>query len=195
MPAPAEVVMERPEEELVARCRAGDVTAFGEIYARYEQAIFRFAYRMLGNREDANDIRQETFLRAYRAMPAFRGDCSLQTWLFRVCANLCRSHARSRSYHESYCRWAAAEGSPESHRERADPAALVDRSHTTAIIRQALRSLPPAQRELIVWREYEELSCEQIAGILGCAPATVRVKLFRARRRLKERVESLLNAR
>ena len=84
-----------PGDPLIARCRVGDREAFGVLHTQYETPIFRFAYRMLGHREDAGDALQETFLRAWRAFPLFRGDCTVQSWLYRICSNVCRSHIRS----------------------------------------------------------------------------------------------------
>src|SRR5579862_8291756 len=97
MLARAGVTMEVPEDHWIARCRAGDVDAFGWIYARHGQQVYRYAYRMLSHREDAHDVRQETFVRAYQGIASFRGECSLQTWLLKICANLCRNVLRSRT--------------------------------------------------------------------------------------------------
>ncbi len=193
---PYEMSWENEENTLVVRGRAGDREAFAEIYARHERVVFRYAYRMLGHREDAHDVRQETFLKAFGAIARFRGECCLQTWLLKICANLCRNHLRARL---------ARPGSafdPESEaellrddRDNTDPYLVAARSQETEMVRMALRSLPPAQRELILLREYEELPCEEIAQILGCSVVTVRVKLFRARSRLKDRLDSLLKER
>src|SRR5690349_17299729 len=84
------------EQELIARCRAGDLDAFGLIYARHETSVFRYAYHLLGHHDDADDIKQETFLRAYRAIGTFRGDASMHTWLLKICGNLCRDRVRQR---------------------------------------------------------------------------------------------------
>ena len=181
------------ETHLLIRCRAGDQDAFAQMTALYERSIFRYAYYMLGHREDALDIQQETFVRAYQSIGAFRGDCSLNTWLLKICANLCRNHLR---------KWQAKGAVSLSHedeenlagRETGDPYHIVAQAQEIEILRVALRGLPPAQRELIILREYEELSCEEIGVILGCATVTARVKLFRARKRLQERAEALWQA-
>src|SRR5437660_7998669 len=91
--------LQRPEDGLLARCRAGDLDAFGLIYDEHERHVFRFAYHVLGKHDDADDVKQETFLRAYRALGNFRADCSLRTWLLRICANLCRDRIKSRDRH------------------------------------------------------------------------------------------------
>ena len=81
-------ITEMAAETLLTRCRVGDRDAFAQVVAAYERSIFRYAYAMLGHREDALDVQQETFIRAYQALGAFRGDSSLLTWLLKICANL-----------------------------------------------------------------------------------------------------------
>ena len=95
MLASTQTIMPLPEDQLVARCRQGDMEAFAQLYALYQQAVFTHAYYLIGSREEAQDVCQETFLRAYRALPNFRGGCSLKTWLLTICGNLCRDHLRT----------------------------------------------------------------------------------------------------
>ena len=178
------------ETQLLTRCRAGDRDAFAQVVAAHERAIFRCAYALLSHREDALDVQQETFVRAYQGLAKFRGEASLNTWLFKICVNLCRTHLK-----RSQARGGASFSDIEPERlaasEQGDPYRMAALSQEVEILRTALRSLPPAQRELIILREYEELTCEEIGVILGCATVTARVKLFRARKRLQERVEAL----
>src|SRR5262245_55815501 len=96
MVAGTQPLMGDPEDHLLARCRNGDVEAFGRIHAEYEQGVFRHAYRLLGSHEDALDACQETFVKAFRAMRSFRGDCSLRVWLLQICTNQCRNQVRTR---------------------------------------------------------------------------------------------------
>src|SRR5262245_31433970 len=91
-----EVRMMESDAQLIADCRVGDPEAFGRIYAQYERAVFRHALYLLGQREDADDVKQETFLRAYRTIGSFRSHCALQTWLFKICSNLCYDLLRRR---------------------------------------------------------------------------------------------------
>src|SRR5438045_2006827 len=84
------------EAQLLARCRTGDLEAFGQIYALYEGQIFRHAFYLVGHQEDADDIKQDTFLRAHRALPSFRSESSLLTWLLKICSNLCYDRLRRR---------------------------------------------------------------------------------------------------
>jgi len=182
--------------ELVARCRAGDLDAFGQVYARYERQVFRYAFHLLGNRDDADDVKQETFLKAHRAMKGFRNDCSLLTWLMKIAGNLCRDRIKSQQRRREvlYDPGATQDWTTDP-AHAADPVAVVERTQTTKLILSALGGLPAPQRELIVLREIEGYSYDTIASILGCSTASVKLRLFRARGRFKERVESLLKAR
>lgn len=186
--------MPLPDELLLARCRAGDVEAFGHVYAQYQAMVFRHAYHLLGHEEDAHDTRQETFLRAWNALPQFRGDCSLKTWLLHICTNQCRNRQRTHSrrretpYDPPMIERQVDGGSAADN----TPHAVVEKTELAAAIRRALDSLPDKHRELIVLREIEELSIEEIARIVGCARASVPVKLFRARALLRTRMNALL---
>ncbi len=191
-----EVALHRAEDLLLARCRAGDLDAFAQVYEQHERHVFRYAYHVLGHSDDADDVKQETFLRAYKALPTFRNDCSLRTWLLRICANLCRDRIKSRQRHPEvlYDPVTAPEWFGDKGR-LVDPHAAAERAHLASVLRRALGGMPAEQREIIVLRDVEELGYEEIAEVLGCSRASVKLRLFRARRRLKERVEALLEAR
>jgi RNA polymerase sigma-70 factor (ECF subfamily) len=192
MPTPARVTVGMSEDDLIARWQAGDIEAFGRIYAEYNDPIFRHAYYLLGSVDDAQDVQQETFVRAFRAAPSFRGDCSLRTWLFRVCTNLCRDTLRRRRDNVSLdCAAPELAHSGPS----IDPAVQAEQEESVALLRSALAEMSAADRELIVLRDLEGLGTREVAAIIGCAPASVPVKLFRARSRLKERVRRLIDER
>lgn len=196
MLATQEVSAQKPEDGLLARCRAGDLDAFGQVYAEHERHVFRYAYHLLGQREDADDVKQETFLRAYRAIGGFRNDCSLRTWLLRICANLCRDKMKARDRRpEVLFDPAAAPEGMMSDEHVIDPQRVLERSQSSQVLYSALRGMPKEQREIIVLRDLEDMSYEEIAEMLGCSRPSVKLRLFRARRRLKERVESLMAAR
>src|ERR1041385_3070379 len=91
--------VQHSEAQLAERCRQGDLDAFGQVYMLYEGSVYRYAYYLLGHSEDAADVKQETFIKAYQAIGSFRGDSSLLTWLIRICVNLCRDRLRSRKSH------------------------------------------------------------------------------------------------
>lgn len=178
------------DSELALRCRSGDKEAFGQIYARHESAIFRYAYYLTGNREDAADIKQETFLRAYHAIATYRAEAGLRTWLLKICVNLCRDRARSWShrqiiYHEAPENLAGVV-------QANSPQQALEHAHLVQTILRALKGLSPAQREIVVLHTIENLDYPEIGRILGCAATTAKMRVFRARKCLKDRVFSLM---
>jgi RNA polymerase sigma-70 factor, ECF subfamily len=182
-----------PEDQLVARCRRGDLDAFGQVYAQYERPVFRYAYHLLGNAEDADDVKQETFLKAYRAMASFKGDSRLLTWLLVICGNLCRDQVKRRSRQREVL-YDPRDVPVDTYSSSDDPDEKIEKEERSRIVMGALRGMPADQREIIVLREIEELDYAEIAKVLGCSLASVKLKLFRARRRFKERVEFMLQA-
>jgi len=186
--------MQVTEDQLVARCRSGDVDAFAQIYAQYERQVYRYAYHLLGHRDDADDIKQETFVKAFQAMPGFRSEASLQTWLLKICGNLCRDKIKSWDRRKVSYDARLEDDSLPGDAFAEDPMHIVARSQMTETVFLALQGMPAAQRDIILLHEVEDLSYEQIANVLGCSRTSVKLRIFRARRCLKERVASLLKA-
>lgn len=183
---------DNPDQTLAVRCRSGDREAFGHLYTIHERAVFRYAFHLMGNREDADDVKQETFLRAYQAIEGYRNEASFRTWLFRICSNLCRDRIKSWerrnvAYHADFSSEIEQYESPDE-----SPHRIVERAQTLQIIMNALQHLPVAQRELIVLHEIEGLDYIDIGTILGCNRVSVKLRVFRARRMLQERVQALL---
>lgn len=178
---------------LLTRCRSGEVDALGEMYDIHSGVVFRYAYRMLGDQEEANDVMQDTFVKAYRNLPGFRGECSLNTWLIRIAANLCRDRvkARIRHGHLSDSNEVLSMLPDESVWGR-DPSKRVEDDDMNGLLRRVLFALPTAPREIIVLADLEGMSYNEIAETLGCTVSSVKLRLFRARRLLRSRVESLL---
>jgi RNA polymerase sigma-70 factor, ECF subfamily len=190
-----ELSVEATDQELVARCREGDPVAFGMIYQRHERAVYRFAYHMLGDPDEADDIKQDTFVKAFRTIPGFRGDCSLLTWLLKVTGNLCRDKRKSQARRGETAILPELEATLCDTSERgSDPARQAERRFMRSAVHRVLGGLPEAQRELIVLRDLEGLSYQEIADVLGCSVASVKLRLFRARRSFKDRMESLLKS-
>ena len=187
------------EKRIVAQCRAGDLDAFGQVYAQYADTIFRHAFYLLGHHEDADDVKQETFLRAYRALSTFRHNSSLQTWLLKICTNLCYDRIKRRqrqpeiSYDPQQAQHYLAETS-DGASGIGDPQSFLDRADTLQTLLRVLRAMPPPQRILIVLRVLEGLDYKEIGQILGCAPLTAKMRVLRATRQFKERAVALLNA-
>jgi RNA polymerase sigma-70 factor (ECF subfamily) len=182
------------EREQLSRARLGDLDAFGELYRLHEASVFRHAYHLLGNVDDAGDIRQETFLRAYHALPGFRERCSFRLFVLQICTNLCRDHLRRLRRRGEVSLEGDGEDGPRElpASSTGDPHEALRRAETTALVQQALSCLSASQREVIVLRDLEQLTAAETAAVMGCTPASVPVMLFRARRRLKDQLKRLV---
>jgi RNA polymerase sigma-70 factor (ECF subfamily) len=181
------------ERELIARCMNGDLEAFGRLFERYEPSIFRYAYHMTGNADEADDIKQDTFVKAYRALSGFRGECTLLSWLLKVAGNLSRDHLRKRARRKEVPIMPGGELEyAATNTVNYDPALTLEREDFAITLHCALQSLPKHHRELIVLRELEGLSYQQMAEVLGCSVASIKLRLYRARRHFREQVKSLL---
>lgn len=174
-----------PDARLIERSKGGDREAFDRIVERYRRDVYRIAYRMTTNHEDADDVAQETFLRAYRALGSFRGDASLKTWLFRIAMNLSinvgRSHAgRVSEGHD-------LEALPDA-RAIEGPAGerRLLRSEEAARVRGAVAALPPRQKQVVLLRMYEELPFQEIAEVLDCPIGTAKANFFHAMNNLRK---------
>jgi RNA polymerase sigma-70 factor (ECF subfamily) len=174
------------DHDLVERLRAGQPRAFEELVRAYQHRVFGVALRMLGGRADAEDVAQEVFLRVHRAIGEFRGEARLSTWLYGITSNLClnrlTSADRTRMHrdHEAVMRAAS---------DAADAASAVERSEVEAALRQAIAELPDDRRIVVVLRDLEGLSYDEIAQALALEPGTVRSRLHRARLDLKNKME------
>ena len=186
-----EARMAGTDAQLIALCRAGDVESFGRIYERHERALFRHALYLLGQREDADDVKQETFLRAYRMIGSFRNDCNIRTWLFKICSNLCCDllHRRQRrpqiSLESESVAYFLAD---EAHAN--DPVRIAEWSDTVAAFLQVLQGMPVQQRQAITLYLLEGFDYTQIAEILGCARGSAKMRVLRAMEQYRERVAS-----
>ena len=160
------------DEELVARSISGDADSFNELVLRWERPIYALAYRTIGREEDARDVCQETFLRAFRALPGFRGQAKFSSWLYRIALNLCRDWVR---------------------RERRAP--VVQAPEGVDLIELAAAAEPSEsieQRTAIILKEYHGLTFQEIADLVGCPLSTVKTRLYQGltviRRELAKKV-------
>jgi RNA polymerase sigma-70 factor, ECF subfamily len=168
------------DEELVARSISGDTESFNELILRWERPIFALAYRTIGREEDARDVCQETFLRAFRALPGFRGQAKFSSWLYRIALNLCRDWARRerrtptvQAPEDMDLMELAAAKEPSESIET-----LVARKDLTRIVERAMARLPEEQRTAIVLKEYHGLTFQEIADLVGCPLSTVKTRLY-----------------
>ena len=170
---------------LLTRLRAGEARAFEEFVIAYQHRVFGVALRMLGNRAEAEEIAQEVFLRAHRAVADFRGDARLGTWLYGIASRLCLNRLASPDRRVARGDAALADVPAST----IDAAAAAERAEVDAALHAAITELPDERRLVLVLRDIEGLSYEQIAEALALDPGTVRSRLHRARMQLKEKLE------
>src|SRR6266498_326144 len=167
--------------ELIAACRRGDPQAFEEVVRATHRQVYTQALRLVRDRQDAEDVAQEAYLRVFRGLAGFRGDAQFETWLYRIVANAAMNHLRRRG------RFGDLLADPEEPPERpsAGPAdAAVDRE----ALNRALEALPDSMRAVVVAKDVYGLSCLEIGDMVGATEGAVKVRLHRARKRLKERL-------
>ena len=166
----------------------GDVNAYEALVKEYEKNVYNLALRMTGNSEDAADMAQEAFIKAYNSLTAFRGDSKFSVWLYRIVSNVCLDFLRSRSRKQTVSLSTENDDGEDVELDIADethsPEQLLDRSLTRDAVRRGLTALPPDHREILLLREIQGLSYEEIADVLGLEAGTVKSRIFRARKKL-----------
>jgi RNA polymerase sigma-70 factor (ECF subfamily) len=186
------------DSALIEKCRAGDITAFEPLVEKYRQRVWRLAYNVLRDREEAWDVAQEAFIKAYQALPSFRGQSAFYTWLYRITMNVAADRARSRA---AQGRAFGTERVPEEDWERvitdpnpteASPADTASRREERAKIMQALDQLSEDHRRIIMLGDLEGLSYREIAETLEIPMGTVMSRLHNARKRLRDVLGPLL---
>ena len=182
------------DAELVRLTLCGNTAAYNGLVLRYQRPVYNLAYRMLGNAEDAGDLVQETFLRAYGALASFRQDASFLTWLYKIASNLCIDQLRSRKSKSALSlnveleegREPAADARESSPEDRAVRGAVQD------VVQRAIMNLPERYRVVVVMRHLQDMSVEEIARVLEMPTGTVKTHLFRAREMLRGRLAPVL---
>jgi len=179
------------DEVLVQKSKNGDLEAFDQLVLRYESKVFNLAYRFMGNYADASDLAQETFIRLYQSLVSFRGDSSFSTWLFRVAANACRDELRKRQRRKNVSMDEMVALSPANvpvADNAYSPEETVQRHEVQRQVQECLKQLSDDHRLILVMREIQDLSYEEIAEVLQCSLGTVKSRINRARNALKERM-------
>jgi RNA polymerase sigma-70 factor (ECF subfamily) len=179
------------DEQIVERALAGDVEAFGEIVCRWERRIFALAYGILGREEDARDATQETFIAAFRNLGGFRGDAKVSSWLHRIAVNQCITRQRRAKVRGETSLEAEEEdgGAQFASRDDASPAQWTEGEERSEAVRRAVNSLPPELRSVVVMKEFEDLTFQEIADTLGVPLSTVKSRLYTALKQLRMRLE------
>lgn len=181
-----------PDRELMERARAGERAAFDQLVARYQRRLLRLVLRLLRDQAEAEDVVQETFLRAYRALPRFRGDAAFYTWLYRIALNGARNAILRRRQRGAPLGLTPPQ-LPAPVGEIGTPESMLLSKQVMQTIDAAMDALPLELRTAIVLREIEGLSYEEIAQIMECPLGTVRSRIFRAREAIARRLRPLLD--
>ena len=175
------------ENEIIRSVLRGNVNDFEKLVTAYEKNVYNLALRMVGDPEDAADMTQETFIKAYRALSSFRGDSKFSSWLYRIASNVCLDFLRSHSRHPQVSLSSADEDDrttfelPDMSR---NPEEQLMKKLSMEAVRRGLEQLPEQQRQILVLRELGGLSYAELARILGLEEGTVKSRIFRARKRL-----------
>ena len=183
---------------LIQRAQANDRAAFNEIVLRYKSKVYNYISRMTPNANDAEDLTQETFIRAYTSIRSFQSRASLNTWLFRIATNLCIDHSRKVKTHARTTSLSVENEEDDSESQRDipdasfDPQRLLMNKELGGRLEASLRELPEKLRTVVLLYDIEGLPYEEIAAIVGCPLGTVKSRLFNARAALREKLTPYL---
>ena len=177
------------DEQLVRKSQQDDERAFGELVSRYESKVYSLALKMLRNPEDAEDVLQDTFLRAYRGIKSFKGNSTFSTWIYRITANSALMRLRKRQLPTVSIDDADEREAPINIADWAPgPVEQMLNQETQAAMTEAIEALPPEFRQVFVLRDIEELSNAEVAEILDLSVAAVKSRLHRARLKVRNRL-------
>src|SRR6187455_1542196 len=177
---PGNARMTSTDEELVARSRGGDHDSFNQLILRWERPIYALAYRVIGREEEARDVCQEAFLRAFRALPGFKGQAKFSSWLYRITLNLCRDWIRR--HRRAPVSQIPEDTDPMELAAQVGPVESIEdlaaRRELTVVVEAAMERLPEEQRTAIILKEYHGLTFQEIADLQGCPLSTVKTRLY-----------------
>lgn len=176
------------DAELVVRAQTGEPQAFEELVRRYRNDVYGLSYHFLRNREEAWDVSQEVFIKAYRSLGRFRGDAGIKTWLLRIAANHCKDHFKKRRISTVSM---DAMPTQDFFPAPSDPGKDLANSELGNAIQQALDSISPKHRMAFVLREFEGMSYKDMAEVMNCSEGTVMSRLHHARKKLQNKLASL----
>lgn len=183
------------DKQLVARVQKGDKRAFDMLVLKYQYKVHAIVSRYIKDFDEVNDVVQEAFIKAYRALAKFRGDSQFYTWLYRIAVNTAKNYlvARNRRPPANDVDAADADDYEGSDRLRDidSPENLLYRDELEAVVDNAIKDLPEDLRTAVTLREFEGLSYEEIAEVMDCPVGTVRSRIFRAREAIDEKVKVL----
>ena len=181
------------EASLIARCLKQDHEAFGQLVDRYATVVNSLAYRMVGNRTDAEDLAQEAFIAAYKALPTFRADAKFSTWLYRIAANKCKDWLRAKRPEQLDVE---VDTLADVHVSDArTPERLLSQQQVADHLDRAIQRLPPLYREAFVMKHVEGLSYEEMEGVLGVSGDTLKMRVYKGRVQLSRELAEFNDSR
>jgi RNA polymerase sigma-70 factor (ECF subfamily) len=181
------------DESLVKRARDGDYAAFEQLFDRHRLMVYRFSYQMTHKRDDAEDLVQEAFVRAYQNLHRYRDEAKFTTWLLRIVSNLGTDQARM-STRRNNLEQKEAQGALDwmTVGNFENPIANLEQESRQNILRKAILALPDHHRQMIIMRDLEEKEYDEIAEICNCSVGGAKLRVLRARRALRDRVAPML---
>ena len=189
------MIEEDIDAELVQRVQRGDKKAFDVLVSRYQYKITQLVSRYIKDPHEALDVAQESFIKAYRALPSFRGESAFYTWLYRITINTAKNHIATRARRPSDGEIDVEEAeqfeSGSRLRNQETPEGLLMTEELANVIQKALNDLPDELRTAITLREFDGLSYDEIAEVMSCPVGTVRSRIFRAREAIEKRLKYL----
>ncbi len=199
LPEPVATAAREPasDQALVARAQRGDLTAYDELVRRYQERIYATVYNMTSNHEDANDLAQETFIKAYKALPSFKGDSSFFTWIYRIAVNKTINFLKQRKHRSAMSLNDVdfnAEHDPDlvALISEKTPRREVGLAELQERLNKAMLKLSETHRMVVTLHDIQGLSHEEIGQIMGCNTGTVRSRLFYARQQLQAHLSDCL---
>ena len=185
------------DKQLVERVRRGDKRAFDLLILKYQHKIISIVGRYLGDQNDVQDVSQETFIKAYRAIPNFRGESAFYTWLYRIAVNTAKNHLVSKSRRPPNIDIDIDDGEFQNNsavlRDNESPQASLATSQMEQVIFRSIENLPSELRIAVTLREFDGLSYEEIAKIMNCPVGTVRSRIFREREAIEKKITLMDN--
>ena len=176
------------EKKIIEKVLGGDANAFEELVLRYEKTVYNLALRMVGDRDDAFDMTQEAFIKAYGSLSSFRGDSKFSVWIYRITTNVCLDFLRSKSRKQQVSLTVSDDDDEDAQLDipdpKADPEQQLIKKISMQSVEEGLKTLPDKQRQILVMRELGGMSYAEIGKALSLEEGTVKSRIFRARKRL-----------